>query len=392
MKTTIKVLQLPHQTKKDGTCPILFRLTQGRKSKYIKTGYSVKPYQFKEGLENWVVKHPDALLINAAIESKRSAMMENIIHADIENHEVDMNSLLDRKHTSNKTVLGVVTQLRQNYEDRKQVAAFNRIKTNIDYLKEAWGKDIMLDELNRQWVEKYANYRFKLGNTASTVKKNLSDIAVALNRADYDGRNHFADYAKTIKPVPVQREKLTIEELKMLENVQLEGLADVARDMFLFSFYCHGMRYESVATFDLKTIRGNSIIYRMNKGQKIREIEIHPKLKAIINKYKQNKSLYLFPVVKKKHDEWTKKEIVNSTNVLMNTYLNRAAILAGINRHIHFHLARHTFATIGLQKGMSLEVLKDSLGHSKFTTTVQYAKSLSDEYINKAVRDLGVFD
>lgn len=382
---TVKVLTLEHQLKKDGTIPVLIRITENRKSIYERTGYYVKPGQFKGGK---IVRHPEANIINAAIEKEVAAIMRNKAVIELSGGIVDADTLAGRKIPQNYSFLTAADALLVTYEARGNVAAFNRLKTNIGYLKEAWGGDVLLSALTKQHAEAYANYRFGKGNTASTVKKNLADLAVVLNNIEHEGRNVFSDYAKTIKAQPVQRDRLSPTEIKALEEVPLKGLYDLARDMFLFSFYCHGMRFESVATFEPGMISEGVIYYRMNKGKKLREIEIHDKLQAIINKYTPGK--YLFPVIKKEFTDWTKKEVIGSANTLMNTHLKRVGIIAGIEKHIHFHMARHTFASIALKKGVGYSVLKDALGHSKYTTTQGYLDSLSDDHINAAVRR--VFD
>jgi hypothetical protein len=48
--------------------------------------------------------------------------------------------------------------------------------------------------------------------------------------------------------------------------------------------------------------------------------------------------------------------------------------LAGINKYITFHCARHTFAITSLILGMKLEVVSDILGHSEISTTQRYAR------------------
>lgn len=384
---TIKVLQLAHQVKVDGTCPILIRVTKNRKSVYSRTGYYVRLDQFQNGK---VVKHPDAKMINIAIEVLCSQINDAKVKADIAGINVEASDLAKGRIRDSRTFFAATNKLLETYEARSNVAAFNRLTTNLGYLKEAWGRDLALSELNKDWIEKYANFRYRLGNTSSTVKKNLADLGVVLNNIDFDGKNHFTAYAKTIKTEPVQREKLTAKEISDLEAIELAGLEDQARDMFMFAYYCHGMRFESVATFDVDMIKEGKIYYRMNKGKKLREIEIHPKLQAIIDKYKNAGTKHLFPVVEKDFTEWTKKDVIGAANTLMNTYLKRVGIMTGIGKHIHFHMARHSFATIALQKGVGYEILKDALGHSKFTTTQGYLKSLSDDHVNDAVRK--VFD
>jgi integrase/recombinase XerD len=237
-------------------------------------------------------------------------------------------------------------------------------------------------------VEKFSNFRYKQGNSASTVKKNLSDLAAVLNHVGYKGVNHFTDYAKKVKAFPVHRDKLSFDDIKLLESVKLKGMADIARDMFLFSFYAHGMRFESVATLTRQSIHNQHISYRMNKGKKVREIFIHAKLKAIIDKYFDTNTLYLFPVVKEVHNAWNKKEIVGRANALVRNFLIAACQQAGIEKHVHFHQARHTFAYLSKTKNVSVNVIQDALGHTKASTTEGYLKSLSDDIINEAVKSV----
>jgi len=374
---SIRVMLRKTHPKKDGTYPIVLQIIKDRKVTIKSTGFHVKENQFKEGQGNWVIKHPDAILYNMAIEKKRSETLE---------------TTLSSRPVGHKTFFKAIDALMQRYENRNQVAAFNRLKTNKYYLQECWGKDIYLKDLNKSWVNKFTEHRYAQGNSDSTVKKNLQDLAVVLNNDDdYEGKNWFQLESKRINPKPVKREALTIEEIKLLENAKLEGLTELARDMFLFAFYAHGMRFESVVLLSPKDIRNGFIRYRMNKGQKIREIAIHDKLKAIIDKYK-GKGQFLFPAVKEQPDAWSKKNIVGSANAWGRVYLKRAAILAGIDKYFTFHSARSSFAVIALTKGVSYSVLKDALGHSNFATTEQYIKSLTDRRINDSIKENKVFE
>lgn len=387
MSATIKIVQLKHQIKKDKTIPILIRVTIDRKSTYKKTGYSVKENQFREGVDNWVVGHPDAILLNAAIEKLRHQLSTTILTAQISDVKVDMNTISSKPVKGSKTMYNCVLSLMRSYEKRNQVASYNRMNTNLNYLKDAWnGQDYLLKDITKDLVIQFADYRFSLGNSVNTVKKNLQDLSTVLTFSDHEGVDHFKKYSKQLKQVPVQRHKLEPKEIKALEAAELTGYDDLARDMYLFSFYCHGMRFENVALFDKQWIKPTHLEYRMNKGQKIRNVEIHPKLDKLIQKYINAGSLYLFPIIKETPDPWTKKDIVGRANALIRKHLHVVALRTGINENIHFHTARHTFANISNTKGVSKSTIKDALGHTNYGTTEKYLKSLSDDHINNEVR------
>ena len=53
--------------------------------------------------------------------------------------------------------------------------------------------------------------------------------------------------------------------------------------------------------------------------------------------------------------------------------------MSGINKHIHFHASRHTFATRALKNGMRIEYVSRLLGHESIKTTQIYAKIVNHD-------------
>ena len=73
-------------------------------------------------------------------------------------------------------------------------------------------------------------------------------------------------------------------------------------------------------------------------------------------------------------------------NQVTNRYLKEIMNEAKINKKISFHCARHTFATIGIELGIPIEIISDLLGHSDLKTTKIYSKILDYkkvEYMKK---------
>ena len=67
----------------------------------------------------------------------------------------------------------------------------------------------------------------------------------------------------------------------------------------------------------------------------------------------------------------------------MNAYLKEVADLCGINKQLHTHLARHTYATtVTLSNGVPMETVSKLLGHKKISTTQIYAKVLDSKISN----------
>jgi integrase len=65
----------------------------------------------------------------------------------------------------------------------------------------------------------------------------------------------------------------------------------------------------------------------------------------------------------------------------------RAALKkAGIERHVRFHNLRHTFATLLTQRGVSIQVVADQLGHAGTRVAQEHYSHHSPEYIAAQVR------
>ena len=67
------------------------------------------------------------------------------------------------------------------------------------------------------------------------------------------------------------------------------------------------------------------------------------------------------------------------SNQKMNAYLKEVAVICGLDKHLTMHLARHTFATYTLTKGIPIETVSKMLGHSSLKTTQIYAKVIDSK-------------
>jgi site-specific recombinase XerD len=177
----------------------------------------------------------------------------------------------------------------------------------------------------------------------------------------------------------VERECLTQLELNTIieKNITIPRL-DLIRDLFVFQCYT-GLAYSDLASLTQDNIEigidGNRWIVASRTKTGIRfRIPLFQISENIIKKYTNHTELQitgkLFPV---------------PSNQKMNAYLKEIATICGINKIIHTHLARHTYATtITLSNGIPIETVSKLLGHRKINTTQIYAKVI-DKKVNEDV-------
>ena len=70
---------------------------------------------------------------------------------------------------------------------------------------------------------------------------------------------------------------------------------------------------------------------------------------------------------------------ISSATAATNRNLKKMAKKIGTNKTLSFHIARHTWATLVLKKGISIDKVSKILGHTNIWETQIYAKIVSKE-------------
>lgn len=231
-------------------------------------------------------------------------------------------------------------------------------------------KDIGLTEFSPAVIQDFELYLSTTAgcayNTSVKKMKTLKTVVIYAQKRGYLLQDPFLDHHFHLEPV--DRGFLTDEEILKVANKDF-GIPrlELVRDLFLFSCFT-GLAYIDVANLrreHLVTMDGKAwIMTRRQKTNIESNILLLDIPRTIILKYSNNPSYppkdgKLFPIL---------------SNQKMNAYLKEIADLCGIEKRLTFHLARHTFATMSLSKGVPMESVSKMLGHTNIRTTQIYAR------------------
>ena len=215
--------------------------------------------------------------------------------------------------------------------------------------------------------------------SVNTQHQYITLFAGILNRAVSDEiipTNPFKQIKTENKPKKQKSEVvyLSIDEVKMLENTP--SLNPTIKQAFLFSCYT-GLRFSDVAglTWDKLQTDNNGGTYLNFVQEKTTKREYLPI---------PNKAISNLPDRGNAAD--TDKVFTLSSVGYVNLQLRQWAFQAGIKKYIHFHVARHTYATLLLTKEVPIETVSKNLGHAEIRTTQIYAKVINQaqrEAVNK---------
>ena len=110
----------------------------------------------------------------------------------------------------------------------------------------------------------------------------------------------------------------------------------------------------------------------LGKGRKERTVYFSVRAKLMLQEYlsKRKGGNTLFSSSRAPYDNMSPRSVEKA--------LQRIGERAGVNRRIHPHILRHTFATVALKGGMDLTIIQKLLGHTDPKTTMIYAELRPD--------------
>jgi len=388
----VKVKLMEQYQRKDGTHAVVIYVYE-IKPQYVGTGYHVRPEQFKDEQDKWIRKHPDAVIINARIEDKRREVLEAIVPGVGYVHGY-------KSGHNNGNFCDYIRHRGDQYGKALQEDMRLKCYRLAFELAQVKGRDIYAHEIDADFIREFriwcqterveANGKVKEANKNNTVMRKIKNLRYLYNQAIKDKKasapNPFNDVKLKFDKVPPK--KLTREQVQAIEVLPLTSgtTIDHARNAFLISFYCQGMRFEKVCLLKWEDVKGEYIEYENNKGSKPRSLKITPQLRMLLDKYKGAGTPYILPFLKKEvRDKVHLRNMKGSANAIVNEFLKIIGDMAGIPDPLHFHRARHAFAYIAKKRGVLVSVISDSLGHSDAKITEDYLDRLDDDFINDAV-------
>lgn len=258
--------------------------------------------------------------------------------------------------------------------------------TRVSIEKFAKRKDIRLSEINRYFVKKYELYLFKTGISPNTICYYMRNFRTIYNYALAEGHiweNEYPFKHVHTKPCQTVKRALSQEQMRKITSLSLTTGAkiDLARDIFLFSFYSRGMSFVDIIFLKKKQIKNGVISYSRHKINQQLEIGLTTPLKKLIRKY-TNQSEYLFPQITetdyiKAYKQY--KAVLRS----INRQLKKIAKLIDTDVALTTYVARHTWATLAKESGVPTAIISEGLGHTSENTTRIYLKQFDRKIIDK---------
>lgn len=260
------------------------------------------------------------------------------------------------KHNRNS----IVTSYRQTEKILRQYETGTRL---ID-----WGT------FTKEWGERFTRWLLnKRGYSVNNAGKHIKTLKTWLNAAVLDGYAPNPQFKRyRVLTERTDEVYLTVEEIKRLEGLQLEGGRELVRDIFVFACYT-GLRYVDYSAVTRQAVNGSRLhIYQSKTGHPV-VIPLRPECMAILDKY--GGKLPDAP-----------------ENQTMNRTIKELCRLAGIDKanRVKTHTARRSFATNLYLSGFPATDIMRITGHKTEKSFLLYIRTAATDTADRLAEFWGL--
>ena len=220
---------------------------------------------------------------------------------------------------------------------------------------------IKLEEVNRDWLERFISFMSELGLKHNTKTTHLRHLSAVFNYAiDCELTTNFPFRRLDLSMEQTEKRDLKLDELRAIFNADVPFKRRKFLDAFKLMFFLIGINMHDLYNLTEENIVDGRLEYKRLKTNKNYSIKLQPEALEIINKYKGRRLLLSF---------CEEKSDYRTFGVAINSFLGE------MQKGVTTYYARHTWATLAFKLGISKDTISLALGHS-------FGVRVTDTYIN----------
>ena len=278
-------------------------------------------------------------------------------------------------------------QIKQLREEHRFGTANNYEKTMRSLESFLRNKKLTFTNFNEQLIADYNTYLISKGLMRNSISFYMRNLRAIYNKAVKQKIVRKKDlFLEVYTGIDKTRKRAVDERLiSKLYNLKLDNNDSLSftRDIFIFSYCMRGMSFVDIAYLKKSDISNGVISYCRRKTGQLMNVRIESCMQCIINKYKENTSEYIFPIIKSDDKGEAYKQYRSAINIY-NRNLGVLSDMIGSGCKLSSYTARHSWATAARKHDVPISVISAGMGHSSETTTQIYLKSIEDDVVDRA--------
>lgn len=380
---------------KNNTAPLKIAIRNNNTTAYISTGISLLPGQWNAKENKVLNTYPGYQSLNILLSGQKGKIDVELLaisnEESIKNWSAVKlkNKLLsrinpDEKNSSKHTFAMAFDEFMSLKSEstkgvyRQTLARLNAY-TNISALD--------YEDITPLWLTKFDNFLAKTAPKKNSRNIHMRNIRAVFNYAiecEYTKSYPFRRFK--IRAESTRKRSLSIEEMKLLFNSEVEPYATIYIDIFKLMFMLIGIN--TIDLYNLKEISKGRIEYKRAKTGRLYSIKIEPEALEIINKYRGKNELLSITERWKDYRNFRKQtnKALQRIGSMQREGKGGKKIITPLFPELTTYWARHTWATIAAELDIPDAVISQALGHAGENSTTDIYILRNQKKVDEANR------
>ncbi len=398
MNVTANIVCYKSKTLSNGEHPLMIRVCKDGKKKYKSLGVSVNPkfWNFEKNILK--PSSPNYEYLSKIIADKASELSEEIVKLKSERKDFTASTLIEEssQRVKQRTVNDLFCEQIKRLEDEGRRGYMLSVKQVYNSLL-MFNKhlDIYFTDVDVAFLRKYETWLRKQELAENTIGIRFRTLRAIYNLAIEQDivkteSYPFAKYKVARLHAETVKRSLFKEDIeRILAYKSTNNYMRFPIDIFAFTYYCGGINFTDIAHLTQANLIDGRLIYKRQKTKKLIKIPLQPQALALIKKYHNAKSPYLFPILSPFHKTAEQKaNRIHKVITKVNDRLKQIGEALNLPIALTTYVARHSQATVMKKAGVSTGVIREIMGHSSERITQIYLDSFDNEQIDEAMKNL----
>lgn len=371
-----------------GIYTVKLRITYNRSQKYYLAGFKMTETDFADTMRNPPAKRlQDTRIELDHIELKARKIISRMNGFSFMLFEENFY----QNENAGKSIFDLYEAIIKVKTEEEKIGTASNYRCSLNSLKK-FAPNLSFLDVTAEFLKKYERHLLGEGKSISTVGIYLRPLRAVLNEAIAKKlltSTHYP-FGKRKYVIPASRnikKALSRDDLKKIVDYVPDDTNQFerrAKDFWLLSYLCQGMNPKDILLLKKTDIDGDFIKFIRQKTKDTTRanlveiiVPLLPEAKQIIDRWQcmDESSLYLFGFIKTGMTAIEKHKAVQQFVKVTNKHMKKIAAILDIQKKCSCYSARYGWTQAMIEADVSVEYIRQCLGHQSPTTTLRYISS-----------------
>lgn len=386
--STIRFYLDKRSTAADGKKPILVTISHNKTVAFVSTGIRVKPENWNGnaviGLRDSVLLNAQLTRVRAGIEHAFAMQMQYTCIKQLTATEIKRAYLGETNKNSQSKLLKTI-YFEYTTNGNLKPKTLETYENSFKKIEKFAGENVKIDEINLKWLRSFDAFLSKSLsiNGKSVYLRCLRAVCIYARNNEIIDKNPFDNFK--IKQEETKKRCVSVANLQKFYKYPVQNRIEMYRDYFFLIFFLIGINTKDLLLAKKSQVVNGRLEYIREKTGKKYSVKIEPEARALLNKY-EGKGEYLLDALDHcKHYKSFARQINEKIRLIGKEVLEERQSdlfstdvvrkVEPVIPNVTTYYARHSWATIAYECGISMDVISQALGHSFGNrTTMIYVK------------------